>query len=158
MKLNKQIPAFFEYRNVIDAREFSYDFKTNDIFFTYAEAVMKKDIEDYYKNYAHVFYQRDTTIENYSGSVITPEGVKMLEKIKLILDKQKTNYRIVIYPNYNQWKINPADVNKLQDIFEKNNVFDYTGINEITNDIHNYYENDHCRPVVGQKIMSEIYR
>ena len=63
--------------------------------------------------------------------------------------------------------INGADVNDLIIIFSytgnyflegKQNVFDFSGINFITNDYHNYYENSHYRPHVADYIMKEIYK
>jgi hypothetical protein len=81
-----------------------------------------------------------------------------MEKISEIFKKQKTNYRIVLYPLYNQFKLNPDDLVKLYEIFGKENVFDYSGINRITNDIHYYYESEHCRPSAGSLILSEIYK
>lgn len=48
----------------------------------------------------------------------------------------------------------------LKDIFGYENVFDFSGINEYTNDIHNYYERGHYRPILGalllQKYMQTI--
>jgi hypothetical protein len=158
LKLNKEIPKFFEYRSIIDVRAFSYDYTTNDIFFSYAEDVMKQDIDSYYKNYAHVFYQRDSTNERTASSVISEKGKLQLEQIRKLFDKHKTNYKIVLYPNYNQMKLNPADLKILENAFGNTNVYDYTGINSITNQLKNYYENDHCRPLVGKKIMTEIYK
>jgi hypothetical protein len=55
-------------------------------------------------------------------------------------------------------KLNPADLKILENAFGNTNVYDYTGINSITNQLKNYYENDHCRPLVGKKIMTEIYK
>ncbi|MBP7266283.1 MAG: histidine kinase, partial [Bacteroides sp.] len=51
----------------------------------------------------------------------------------------------------------PADVKTLKRFFGKRNVFDFTGINEYTEDIHNYYEPGHYRPALGKRLMEKIY-
>jgi hypothetical protein len=45
----------------------------------------------------------------------------------------------------------------LQTIFGANTIYDYSGINNYTNKVENYYETSHYRPHVGEAIMSEIY-
>ena len=75
-----------------------------------------------------------------------------------IFRKHKTNFKIVLYPLYNQTKTNTADLLKLYEIFGRDNVFDYSGINVITENIHNYYESEHCRPTAGRMILTEIYK
>ena len=39
----------------------------------------------------------------------------------------------------------------------KENVFDFSGINEYTNDIHNYYERGHYRPILGARLLQKVY-
>ena len=109
----------------------------------------------YYKN-NHTFYIRDS-LEIILPKIIKPQGTMMLEDIKTIFDKHNTNYKIVISPLYDQKKLNPMDLKLLQNIFGEQNIFDYSGINEITNDFHNYYETSHYRKKVGDRIMNEIY-
>lgn len=65
--------------------------------------------------------------------------------------------KIIISPDYLQVNINPADVKTLKRFFGKRNVFDFTGINEYTEDIHNYYEPGHYRPALGKRLMEKIY-
>jgi len=50
------------------------------------------------------------------------------------------------------------DIQTLQTIFGKENVYDYSGINDITNSIYNY-NNDvkHYRKRTGSKIFDDIY-
>jgi hypothetical protein len=46
----------------------------------------------------------------------------------------------------------------LQGIFGKENVYDFSGINEFTEDYHNYYEAGHYRPLLGNKLLERIYK
>ena len=110
----------------------------------------------YYKRRKSLFYPRDP-VQRYSEPVIGTPQLDYLNKIKRILDQQHTNYRIVISPLYNQRKISTHDLQILQNTFGTQYVFDFSGINEITNDKYNYYEGSHYRPDVCRKIMDSIY-
>ena len=103
------------------------------------------------------FYYRDS-IQKYSPKVIGESQYRMLKEISEIFKKHKTKYKIIISPLYDQLKFNKSDVRILQMLFGDENVFDFSGINFITNDYHNYYENSHYRPHVADYIMKVIYK
>jgi hypothetical protein len=124
--------------------------------------LVKKDIElgfnpnDYYNNINEVFYKRE--LERLDTiSRINPNRIGMLLSIKNILDKNKTNYKIIISPLYEQVKFNNLDLEILNKIFGNSNIFDYSGKNDITDNIRNYYENSHFRPHVGSEIFKSIH-
>jgi hypothetical protein len=75
----------------------------------------------------------------------------------LSMNEDGTTYRFVISPLYCQLKLNPADLATLQGIFGKNKVYDMSRINDITNDMRNYYEYVHYCPTVAKRIMDSIY-
>ncbi len=81
-----------------------------------------------------------------------------LNEIKQIFERNKTSYRIVFGPNYDQKKVNPRDLQLVQDLFGTENVFDFTGKNALTEPLSNYYEIYHYKPVVAREIMRTIYR
>lgn len=68
-----------------------------------------------------------------------------------------TVYKVVINPLYDQNKINSRDLATLKDIFGSDNVYDFSGVNWITSDYHNYYEESHYRPHVAKWILGKIY-
>lgn len=82
----------------------------------------------------------------------------VLEEIEQICRKHNTAVKIIISPDFNQISLNPTDVKILKNIFGDENVFDFSGVNEYTNDIHNYYERGHYRPILGRRLLQEIYR
>jgi hypothetical protein len=89
--------------------------------------------------------------------VIKETQKKMLAEIFAKFQNDKTNYKIIINPLYDQEKLNSEDLIILNKIFGKENVFDFSGRNEITNDFYNYYELSHYRPHVAKMIMDIIY-
>jgi hypothetical protein len=53
--------------------------------------------------------------------------------------------------------MNVNDLRYLTNLFGKENVYDFSGINEYTESIYNYYENSHYRPYVADEIMKKLY-
>lgn len=93
----------------------------------------------------------------YQSSIKTEEQLLQLKKIHLILTKHKTNYKIIIGPSYNKRRISPNDLNTLYNIFNKQNVYDFSGTNKWTINIENYYDYAHYRPHVAKEILEIIY-
>lgn len=114
-------------------------------------------VKSAYKTGKSAFYARSTT-QQYANKKIDVEKIKTLMKIHEILQKHGTRYFIVISPLYDQLKLNTNDISTLQDIFGKDNIYDYSGINNITNNIYNYNTDViHYRRTVGKTIFREIY-
>ncbi len=133
-----------------------YDPVTGDLVQTERDRLIRANGAKYFANLA-VFYPRDFTVKRYSPPVLRGPQLALLREIKRILTAQKTHYKVVITPNYDLNYLDRGDLERLQEIFGKDNVYDYSGINEYTRDIHNYYENSHFRPDVARRIMEEIY-
>jgi len=94
-----------------------------------------------------------------SQSLISTDFLKQLRHIKNIFDKHHTNYKIVISPAccYTNPKINSMDLQILQDVFGKENVFDYSGKNNLTSDCYNFSDPGHFGLSVGWQIIEDIY-
>lgn len=90
-------------------------------------------------------------------SILDDEAIKVLSDIRDILHRNNTDYRIVISPLYDQVTLNPKDIQALHRIFGESHVYDFSGINEITQDYHNYYEPSHYVPRVAAAIMDKVY-
>lgn len=103
------------------------------------------------------FYKRKNKDEK-SKVLIDVNQREMLTEIKKIFDTNNTHYKIIINPLYNQIKLNPSDLHNLEAIFGKENVYDFSGVNEFTRSKYNYYEKSHFRPLVGDSIMGIIYK
>lgn len=132
---------------------------SNELHKEAADSMIQTNLEEYYsllpKDYQ--LYTRDS-IKFVNKPVIKEEQKKMLCEIKSLIDKSQTNCKIVISPLYDQIKFNPDDLIILQEIFGTNNVYDFSGINEFTNNPLNYYENSHYRPILCDQILSIIYK
>ena len=77
--------------------------------------------------------------------------------IKRILDEDHTNYRILINPLYDQMKLDTNDMKVIVRVFGKENVFDFSGVNDITDDRRNFYEISHYRPQVAARMLDTAY-
>lgn len=100
-----------------------------------------------------------SAIQIESSKEISVRQEKLLKAIFNIFKKHKTNYKIIISPLYNQVKFNHNDLQIIRKIFKAENVFDYSGINSITNNKY-YYMADgvHYRKAVGNRIFKDIYK
>lgn len=133
-----------------------YNDTLNEVYQTYTDRAMSENIDSFYKSRNGFTVKRTATLR-YDSVHLDSARIAMLNNIKNVLIKDSTNYKIVINPLYNQVKMNPADLEILKRIFGAKNVFDFSGINDITNDYHNYYEESHYRPFIARKIMDSIY-
>jgi len=130
---------------------------TND-WYPHSEETILKDSANYYKNSWGKFYARPAK-QQFSKVQITKDCRGYLDKINVILKKHKATCKIVIAPLYDQIKINPEDKAVLDSLFGRENVFDYSGINVITQDKFNYGSDvSHYRKKVGNIIYREIYK
>ena len=144
--------------HLLDDTPLEYDLKFNEMRLKTFEDSIKAKPENYYnEKKMKLFFHRDS-IQKYSPIVIKKEQLRMLEEINSMLKKHHANVKIVINPLYDQLKINAKDLETLKTIYGTENVFDFSGINAITNDYHNYYEESHYRPQVSAEIMKVIYQ
>ncbi|MDB5132914.1 MAG: hypothetical protein JWR02_2663 [Mucilaginibacter sp.] len=154
-KLFHKQRAYME--NFVHMEKGDLDPVTND-WLPNSEKTVLRDTVAYYKASEHKFYQRPA-VQIYAKKQITPKKVSYLHKIAAILQKHHTNYKIVIAPLYDQVKLNPADLAILCRVFGRQRVYDYSGINNITNNRFNYGSDvTHYRKKAGNLIFKEIYR
>jgi len=118
---------------------------------------IKNDSLGYYNrlNNLGVFYERPKA--NYQICEITKEEISYLKSIMSIFNSHKTNYKIIISPNYDQIPLEKEQIGMLIEIFGKNNVFNFSGKNKFTDSISNYYEDSHFRTSVANEILEIIY-
>jgi len=122
-----------------------------------AEQEIITDSANYYDRCRHLFYQRPKE-QVYAKQQITPELVKYLQTIRRIFDKHNTKYKVIISPLYNQVRLDPADMAKLTKTFETQNIFDYSGINYITQNMYNFGEDVlHYRVRTGDMLLKDVY-
>lgn len=134
-----------------------YDNMRNETIYTQVNAQIARNTDSFYQSKKNIFYTRPET--QVVGSVILgKEQLELLHKMKAILSSGNTNYKIVINPLYDQVKLNPQDLNTLQQIFGASNVFDFSGINSITANKYNYFETSHYRPFIADTILAAVYR
>ena len=81
----------------------------------------------------------------------------MLKEIKSIFDKDGTDYKIIIAPNYQQVSFNAKDLETLRSAFGEENIFDFTGINSISDEKSNFYDGLHFKPYVGRQMLDSAY-
>ena len=135
---------------------FAYEPRGNELRLDAYEEAIRRDPDAFYAARRKLFFPRAAP-EHVGPPVIGPEQARLLDAMAAVFRRQQTEFRIVISPLYDQDRLNPADLAKLQAVFGTNRVFDYSGINEITASVTNYYESSHYRPHVARRILADIY-
>ena len=140
----------------IENRKITFDTITNEINEIDQENEITQNPKEYFSKRKEMFYER---VGEKTDSVkrITKKQLFMIEGIKRILEKNKTRYRVVLSPLYEQIKFNPADLIILKNEFG-NNLYDFSGKNSFTDNKMNFYETSHYRPSVGDSIFKIIYQ
>jgi hypothetical protein len=152
---NKVRPKF---SRMFMSSKMQYDPVTNDMFMVGLEEEIQKNGRNYYETRKDIFYQRDQKEKKYTAQCIKVKQKEYLEAIKKIFDKHNTNYQIIISPLYDQLCFNRSDLNYLENLFGNKHVFDFSGVNEFTNSVYNFYEVSHYRPDVGRSILKTVYQ
>lgn len=111
----------------------------------------------YSKQLIEAFPANRPTIQQYDEPVLGESHIQLLKEIKEIFDKDNTNYKLIISPAYDQMKMAEADYKILVEIFGEDAVFDFSGINDITQDYHNYYDFSHYSSDVCSSILNSVY-
>lgn len=145
-------PFMFGY---IEKNKTAYDSLTNEISVIDREAEIIENPTEYYLQRRALFDER-TDERTDSTQRITKKQLFILKEIRRILEKNKTNYTVVLSPLYEQIKLNTSDLLLLKNEFG-NNLYDFSGKNAFTEDKKNYYETSHFRPNVGDDILKIIY-
>lgn len=139
---------FFNY-------EYYYTDIDNDFLFTGYVRLIQADSVKYYQGKEFINRELNPPVRE---RFVQNHHLKYLRDIQEIFKKENTQYKVVICPTFDRKKYNPLDLQILKVYFGAKNVYDYSGKNEITNDIRNYYEGSHFKPIVGNQIMNEIYQ
>jgi hypothetical protein len=154
---NRYSENMFKY---IDRIEYPYQSnnETADLYYS-ANTAIKIDSINYYKKMFErkAFYERSPT-EIVSEVIMKDYNRKLINEIADIFKKHQTKVKVIVSPLYTQIKINPADLQFLIDTFGEQNVTDFSGINDITNNIANYYESYHYKYYVATEIMQRVYQ
>lgn len=151
----KIFKTFRPYMDEFFKFKYYYTTPSNDFLFPENIELLKKDSLAYYKN--DWFPVRPTDPKKYESS-IKQHHFKDLEIVAEAFKKNNTNYKIIIAPLYDQRSFNKNDLEILEKYFEKSRIYDFSGKNDLTNYLGNYYEGSHFKPSVGKKILEEIYQ
>jgi len=89
--------------------------------------------------------------------VVGATSKRMLQETEGWLLASGARVEVVVSPLYDEVRLADADREALEDVFGQEHVHDYSGLNELTGDVTNYYETSHYRPTVGARILRQIY-
>ncbi len=136
---------------------FTYDKISNELTYYSFDKMLSENEEKYYqvriKN--KIFYGRDTIVHYHKPYINSAQKV-LLNNMNRIFKDHKTNFKIVFSPAYDQLKLDTTDLKYLQGLFGKDHVYDFSGINDLNKDMHNFYD-VHYKAFVANRMMDIIY-
>lgn len=119
----------------------------------YEEEIAQDSIE-YYEHKQAAFRMKPYNAYHFQ---VKEQEIEYLNEIKAIFEKHQTNYKIVVNPLYDQIPLNKKQLRLLEKIFGSENIYNYSGKNEITRDKGNFHDASHYRVSIANKILKEIY-
>ena len=140
----------------IENRKITFDTITNEINIIDQETEIIQNPTEYYARRKEMFFER-TGERTDSVHRINNKHISMLKEVRRILEKNNTDYKVVLSPLYEEIKFNPSDLSLLKKEFG-NHLYDFTGKNSFTDIKTNYYEISHFRPIIGDSIFNVIYK
>ncbi|MFU8844590.1 MAG: hypothetical protein ACNA7V_12375 [Bacteroidales bacterium] len=93
----------------------------------------------------------------YLPSQISDLEKSVLYNIKSLFEKHNTNFYVILTPLYDQLKFSMADQKILEDCFG-DNLYDFSGINDITNNIYNYPDRKHFQRYISKFILDSVVK
>jgi hypothetical protein len=141
--------------DVLDPHVFTFSWPGNDIFFTGAEQEIASDgAKAYAARRARMFRRREPAMNR---PVIQEKQRQMLAEIAHVFAEQGSAVRVVVSPLYDQRALNPKDLAELRSLFGAERVLDFSGVNSVTSDALNYYDDSHYKVAVARRIMTCLY-
>jgi hypothetical protein len=135
--------------------QFRIEPAANDFFFEAYERALASDPGGYYRTHKHLFPRGRPPL--VSDPAIKAVQRRYLEEMQAVFARHGTDCRIVINPQYDYPALNGRDLQALQEIFGRDRVFDYSGVNRFTENQSNFYDFAHYRPFVANAILREVY-
>lgn len=103
------------------------------------------------------FLYNRPTIQQYLEPQISDAELNILDGIKALFGKHHTDYYVVIPPLYDQNKFAIEDQVLLKKLFQ-DKLFDYSGINTITENVYNFPDRHHFQPYISKMIVDSIIK
>ena len=141
---------------IISNEKATLDSITNEMRIPNIDKTIDADRKKYIVEKGKLFYDRKGETAD-SINRIKKHQIFVLKDIKRLLEKHKTNYKIISGPLYDQITFSKNDKKILNAIFG-NKFYDFTGKNKFTENKENYYESSHFRAHVGNEILETIYK
>ena len=88
---------------------------------------------------------------------IDPSVATLLYEIKSVLEKQGTDYQIIIPPHYGYEAIDGSDLYALELIYGQQRVHDYSHDPELGSDLHYYYDEGHLIARQCARLIDSAY-
>lgn len=153
-RLTKEFHPYME--GTLLSYDYYFDPINNEYFNVGVTNLLETDSLSYYNDRKKAFKPRGENPSPYD-EMINDEYEKLILEIKEIFERNHTSYRVLIGPAYHQKALNKADLSILSSILGKENVFDFSGVNHISEQKSNFYDDVHFKKYIGNGMLERIY-
>lgn len=151
-----KVKPYMRKWKVFNENERHYDYVTNETTYPARDAIIANG--DYYTDrILNAFPKNRPSDQQYAEPVLAEHHIQLLREIRQVFSDNNTNYKLIISPAYDQVKLAESDYAILKEMFGSESVFDFSGINDITQDYHNYYDFSHYTSDVCSYILNCAY-
>lgn len=95
--------------------------------------------------------------ERQNEAVPSEQEMALVSEIARVFEEHGTQVQVIVSPLFDRVRLSEARLALLQRHFGVDRVHDFSGDNEWTAPIGNYYEANHYRPHVARALMHEVY-
>lgn len=155
-KITGEITPYMEDKCIITKYKLREAY-TNNGFHPMCDSIEQQG-DKYWESEQWLAYDTIPKVITYAPQYLFNDQIKTLSKIKEISIKHNADLKFIISPQYrNYLKLNPKDLETMQNILGENSVFDLTADPEFMENKYDYYDDSHFRPILGIRILKHIY-
>ena len=155
-ELTGEAKPYMTQLSLLDDKPFAYDAWSNETRYEFYKS--QAAIGEYYTSARmEKFNPARDGMQRFSSPVIDPVEERHLKTMASVFAKHQSRVRIVISPLYNQIRLSNQDVLVLRNLFGEDSVFDFSGINKLTQSHTGYYERSHYRPHIAKAVLDSVY-
>ena len=157
LKYGRGFLPYMRTWGIFDNYVLNYQAAANEMSLPEIDSILEVNPQSYYRRMAMDF-NKDTAFKGQAyPAALDKKRQRLWLGIKQIAIKRGIDLRIVISPLFNGRPLANSDEKWLEDTFGSNRVFNFSGMNPITQHREHYYEHSHYRPHVASFLMNCVY-
>lgn len=128
-----------------------YDEKTNETYFNSRDSLYALHPE------YGISPKYDIAKFHFTDKRATAYHLLILKQINAILQKDRTNFKIILGPMPDYTVLNSSDTDSIKSIFGAKNVYDLSKYRKAYSSGMTFYDNTHFTPFLAKEMLDTVY-